>query len=79
MKLGHQRYLQRRVSSKASIAKLLFSNGYKLFDNLGLTGEGDTTVSERRAATADEFEQLSERLAVIESLAQSDNRSRRQP
>lgn len=71
LKLGHQRYLQRRVSSKASIAKLLFSNGYKLFSNLGLTGEGDTSISDRRVATAEEFERLSEQLTVIESLAQS--------
>ncbi len=78
LKLGQQRYLQRRVSSKASIAKLLFSNGYKLFSNLGLTDEGDTSVSDRRLATADEFEQLSEQLAVIESLAQPANARRKQ-
>ncbi|MDJ0749372.1 MAG: glycerol-3-phosphate 1-O-acyltransferase [Woeseiaceae bacterium] len=78
LKLGHQRYLQRRVSSKASIAKLLFSNGYKLFSNLGLTGEGDTSVGDRRIETASEFERLSEQLAVIESLAGSDIAVRRQ-
>ena len=78
LKLGHQRYLQRRVSSKASIAKLLFSNGYKLFGNLGLTGDGNASVGEQRAAIADEFERLSAQLAVIESLAQPDNARRRE-
>ena len=33
---GKQAYLQRRISSEASIAKLLFQNGYKLADHLGL-------------------------------------------
>jgi glycerol-3-phosphate O-acyltransferase len=30
---GRQAYLQRRISSEASIGKLFFSNGYKLMDN----------------------------------------------
>jgi len=77
-KLGHQRYLQRRVSSKASIAKLLFSNGFKLFSNLGLTGEGDASIGKERVAIAQEFEQLSAQLAVIESLAKSDDIRRMQ-
>ncbi|MDJ0793797.1 MAG: glycerol-3-phosphate 1-O-acyltransferase [Woeseiaceae bacterium] len=71
LKLGHQRYLQRRVSSKASIAKLLFSNGYRLFSNLGLTGEGDASINGKRVAIAEEFEQLSAQLDVIESLAKA--------
>lgn len=78
LKLGYQRYLQRRVSSKASIAKVLFGNGYKLFGNLGLTDEGDASVGDRRTETASEFERLSEQLAVIESLAGSVSAGRRQ-
>ncbi len=70
LKLGHQRYLQRRVSSKASIGKLLFSNGYKLLSNLGLTEGGEPSIDEKRADVAREFEQLSERLALIQPLAQ---------
>jgi glycerol-3-phosphate O-acyltransferase len=37
LKEGKQLYLQRRITSEASIGKILFGNGYKLAANLGLT------------------------------------------
>lgn len=79
LKLGQQRYLQRRVSSKASIAKLLFSNGYKLFGNFGLTGEGDPATRRRRADVAAEFEELSERLSLVQSLTRPARQVRKAP
>ena len=70
LKLGQQRYLQRHISSQASIAKLLFTNGYRLFANYGLTGGGEPAVGAKRTEVAQEFEGLSERLDLIQSLAQ---------
>jgi glycerol-3-phosphate O-acyltransferase len=71
LKYGEQRYLQRRISSRTSIAKLLFENGYKLFSNLGLTAGGDPATSEQRKAASREFAELSERLDRIHKLARS--------
>ena len=70
LKYGHQRLLQRRVSSKASIAKLLFQNGHKLFSNMSLTAGGDPAIASRREAVSKEFAELSNRLTRIRSLAQ---------
>jgi glycerol-3-phosphate O-acyltransferase len=51
---GRQAYMLRRISSEASIGKILFENGYKLAENFGLT---DTTTEEivgkRRALLAE--------------------------
>jgi glycerol-3-phosphate O-acyltransferase len=77
LKYGEQRYLQRRISSKASIAKLLFENGYKLFDNLGLTAGGDPAIAKQRATVSAEFAELSDRLARIQKLAQMPRKKRR--
>jgi len=71
LKLGEQRFLQRQISSKASIAKLLFSNGYKLFSNQGLTSGGDPATAGQRASVSREFAELSERLARIRKLARA--------
>ena len=65
LKEGKQAYLQRRITSEASIGKLLFQNGFKLAENLGLTtGAGDDVV-ERRARLLREFQELSRRLEKI--------------
>jgi glycerol-3-phosphate O-acyltransferase len=71
LKYGEQRYRQRRISSKASIAKLLFTNGYNLFSNLGLTADGDPTLAEKREVVSAEFAELSDRLERIHKLAQT--------
>lgn len=70
LKLGQQRYLQRRISSKASIAKLLFENAYKLFSNQGLTKSGDPATAERRKQVSREFGELCGRLEQVRDLAQ---------
>ena len=71
LKYGQQRYLQRRISSKASIAKLLFANGYNLFSNLGLTDAGDPSIATQRERVSLEFVELSDRLARIQTIARS--------
>ncbi|MGI9248566.1 MAG: 1-acyl-sn-glycerol-3-phosphate acyltransferase, partial [Woeseiaceae bacterium] len=71
LKYGEQRYRQRRISSKASIAQLLFSNGYNLFRNFGLTAGGDPALTEQREIVSSEFAELSDRLERIHKLAQS--------
>ncbi len=66
---GRQAYLQRRISSEASIGKLLFQNGYKLLDNLGLVAGGDETLSQKRRAMAQEFRELAIQLERIRAAA----------
>ncbi len=59
---GRQAYLLRRISSEASIGKILFENGYKLAAHLGLAGESDdATIASRRALLA-EFRALARRM-----------------
>jgi glycerol-3-phosphate O-acyltransferase len=69
LKFGQQSLLQRRISSRASIAKVMFTNGYRLFRNMGLTQGGDPATAARREAMSREFAALSHRLARIQSLA----------
>lgn len=71
LKFGQQRYLQRRVSSKASIAKLLFSNGFKLFEHRGLTKAGVAKNGELRDEASRDFAELSSRIEHIGRLAQA--------
>jgi glycerol-3-phosphate O-acyltransferase len=66
---GRQAYLQRRISSEASIGKLYFSNGFKLAENLGLGGEGDEAVQERRRELAQGFRALQRRLERVRAVA----------
>ena len=66
--LGRQAYLQRRISSEASIGKLFFENGYRLIDNLGLTQAGDADLTERREALSREFRELANRLERLRVL-----------
>lgn len=66
---GHQAYLQRRISSEASIGKLLFGNGYKLMANFGLTEAGDSARGEARLALAQEFRTLQRRVERIRAAA----------
>jgi glycerol-3-phosphate O-acyltransferase len=66
---GRQAYLQRRISSEASIGKLLFQNGFRLMSNLELTGPGDADMAARRLALAQEFRTLQRRLERIRAQA----------
>ena len=72
LKVGKQAYLQRRITSEASIGKLLFQNGYKLGSNLELTNGGTEDVSERRIRLLRDFKELSRRLERIRLMALSD-------
>jgi len=69
LKEARQAYLQRRITSEASIGKILFQNGYKLANNLGLAAAGDENIGVRRTKVLREFKDLSERLERIAAIA----------
>jgi len=71
LKEGKQLYLQRRITSEASIGKILFSNGFKLARNLGLTEGGDEDLARRRHILLQDFKELSRRLDRIRLMALS--------
>ncbi len=72
LKLGRQAYLQGRISSEASIGKLLFRNGYKSVQHLGLLpeqAEEEEALLERRRELARDLRELMRRLDVIRAIA----------
>jgi glycerol-3-phosphate O-acyltransferase len=75
LKLGKQAYLQRRITSEASIGKILFANGYRLARNLGLTEPGPRSAGDRARLLAD-FKGLSRRLDRIRLMSLSENPDR---
>jgi glycerol-3-phosphate O-acyltransferase len=80
LKEGRQAYLQRRITSEASIGKILFANGYKLADNLGLVHPGPSDagfIAERRAGLLRDFKELARRLDRIRLAALSEDLDRR--
>jgi glycerol-3-phosphate O-acyltransferase len=66
---GRQAYRRRRISSEASIGKLLFQNGYKWIENRGLAAAGGPDLAERRVQTSQSLRELMHRLQRIQSLA----------
>ena len=68
LKLGQQAYLQRRISSPASIGKLLFKNGFKVAQHRQLTEGGGETVAAGRKALAQELRDVLRRLELIRAL-----------
>ncbi len=68
LKLGRQTWMQRRISSEASIGKLLFKNGFQLLQARQLTA-GGSDVAERRRALAREFRAILRRIEVIKAAA----------
>jgi glycerol-3-phosphate O-acyltransferase len=68
LKAGRQAYLQRRITSEASIGKILFQNGFKLAQNLGLTDGGGEDIAARRIRLLRDFKELSVRLERIRLL-----------
>ena len=68
LKLGHQAYLQRRISSPASIGKLVFKNGFKLAAHRKLTDGGSADISSGRKALAAEIRDVLRRLELIRAL-----------
>ena len=66
---GRQAYLQRRISSPASIGKLLFQNAWKLVDNRGLAEGGDASTGEARRELSQDLRELSHRIDIVRTLA----------
>jgi glycerol-3-phosphate O-acyltransferase len=77
LKQGKQVYLQRRITSEASIGKILFGNGHKLAANLGLTEGGGPEVAEGRIRLLQDFKELSLRLDRVRLMALSGDFARR--
>jgi len=71
LRAGKQAYLQRRITSEASIGKLLFQNGYKLAQNLELTSGGPEGLGGRRIQLLRDFKELSRKLERIRLMALS--------
>ena len=71
LRAGKQAYLQRRITSEASIGKLLFQNGYKLAENFELTQAGNEVVLDRRISLLKDFKDLSRMLERIRLMALS--------
>lgn len=62
LKEGHQAYLLRRITSEASIGKILFENGFKMAASQGLTGETTDETIVKRKALLRKFRALSRRM-----------------
>jgi|TARA_R100001244_G_scaffold20643_8_gene21628 glycerol-3-phosphate O-acyltransferase len=74
LKEGRQSYLLRRITSEASIGKILFENGFRMAAGLELTGETTPeTIAERKALLL-KFKALSRRMekSRLELLALAD-------
>ncbi|NNK33992.1 MAG: hypothetical protein HKP02_12760, partial [Xanthomonadales bacterium] len=71
-----QLYLQRRITSEASIGKILFANGHKLAANRGLTAAGGPELVEKRNELLRDFKELSRRLDRIRLMTLSDDPGR---
>ena len=74
LKEGRQAYLLRRISSEASIGKILFENGYRLAAHLGLAGESTTESLAGRRELLRELRALSHRMERlrVEALARAE-------
>lgn len=62
LKEGRQAYLLRRITSEASIGKILFENGFKMAAGLGLTAETTVESIAERKALLRKFRALSRRM-----------------
>ncbi|ATW05057.1 glycerol-3-phosphate 1-O-acyltransferase [Sphingorhabdus sp. YGSMI21] len=62
LKEGRQAYLLRRITSEASIGKILFENGFRMAAGLGLTGETTPETIAERKALLRKFRALSRRM-----------------
>ena len=74
LKEGRQAYLLRRITSEASIGKILFENGFKMAAGLGLTAETTEKLTAERKALLRKFRALSRRMekSRLEVLALAD-------
>ncbi|MEO1027970.1 MAG: 1-acyl-sn-glycerol-3-phosphate acyltransferase [Pseudomonadota bacterium] len=73
LKIGRQAYMQKRITSLESIGKLMFSNGYDLLDNLGLTRSVIKGLGMRRSAFIDELKHIAYSLKTIQDLSEERN------
>jgi glycerol-3-phosphate O-acyltransferase len=62
---GRQAYMLRRISSEASIGKILFENGYKLAEHMELTGPTDSDTAIRRRNLLSELRALARRMELM--------------
>ncbi len=62
LKEGRQAYLLRRITSEASIGKILFENGFKMAASQDLTGETTEEAIVKRRALLRKFRALSRRM-----------------
>ena len=74
LKEGRQAYLLRRVSSEASIGRILFENGFRLAAHLGLAGDSTVESMAGRRALLWELRALSHRMERMrhEALARAE-------
>ncbi|NND81674.1 MAG: glycerol-3-phosphate 1-O-acyltransferase [Gammaproteobacteria bacterium] len=68
-KYGRQAYMQRRISSKASIGDILFKNAFKLMESYKLTGTGDETIVNQRKQLSKRLRLLSHRIAQLRTFS----------
>ncbi len=68
-KYGRQAYLQRRVSSKASIGQILFKNAYKVMLGYHIVEPGDADLVAKRKRVSQRFRTMSHRIDRIQALA----------
>ncbi len=68
LKFGRQAYLQRRISSEASIGKLLFRNGFKMLQSRRLTDAREPDLSARRLEQSRQLRDLLRRLDLIRAI-----------
>ena len=66
---GRQAYLQQRISSQASIGKLLFKNAFSLCSNMGITRGGDASLGARRRELSQDLRELAHRIDIIRTIA----------
>ncbi|MEL6870212.1 MAG: glycerol-3-phosphate 1-O-acyltransferase [Pseudomonadota bacterium] len=71
---GKQAYLQRRISSEASIGKLLFENAFALLENRGLTEPQGLSLREARKQFLADLSALTERLDRLRLIMTPDSR-----
>ena len=70
---GKQALLQRRIGCEEALSKTLFSNAYKLCDNLNLLTPGDAQLHHRRVAFARALHDINRRIQTLQSMTAARN------
>lgn len=66
---GKQALLQRRISSPASIGKVIFQNAYKLLDSRSLMASGGEDIEQARREQSQEIRMLARRLERLRAIS----------